>query len=86
MKRIWPFAACIGLLMACQQQKNVRREVWPRASEPQPAVAEAPAPPPKVLDPVIVELPEKSERVGGQLLPVRKTDWCLIFLLSRVIR
>jgi soluble lytic murein transglycosylase len=60
MKRIWPFATCIGLLMACHQQKNVRREVWPPPSEPQPVVAEAPAPPPKVLDPVIVELPEKS--------------------------
>jgi hypothetical protein len=51
---------CIGLLMGCHQQKNVRREVWPPPSEPQPVVAEAPAPPPKVLDPVIVELPEKS--------------------------
>ncbi len=60
MKRIWPFATCIGLLMACHQQQNVRREVWPPSNEPQPAVAEAPAPPPKVLDPVIVELPEKS--------------------------
>ncbi|MBW1762541.1 MAG: transglycosylase SLT domain-containing protein [Deltaproteobacteria bacterium] len=60
MKRIWPFAMCIGLVVACHQQKNVRREVWPPPSEPQPVVAEAPAPPPKVLDPVIVELPEKS--------------------------
>ena len=62
MKRIWPFAMCIGLVVACHQQQNVRREVWPPASEPEPVVAEAPAPspPPKVLDPVIVELPEKS--------------------------
>ena len=60
MKRIWPFAMCIGLVVACHQQGNVRREVWPPPSEPQPVVAEAPAPPPKVLDPVIVELPEKS--------------------------
>jgi soluble lytic murein transglycosylase len=60
MKRIWPFAICIGLVVACHQQKNVRREVWPPASEPQPAVAEAPSPSPKVLDPVIVELSAKS--------------------------
>ena len=60
MKQIWPFAMCIGLLVACHQQSNVRREVWPPPSEPAPAVAEAPAPPPKVLDPVIVELSEKS--------------------------
>jgi soluble lytic murein transglycosylase len=60
MRRIWPFAMCIGLLFACHQQQNVRREVWPPATEPQPVVAEAPAPPPKVLDPVVVELPEKS--------------------------
>ena len=62
MKRIWPFAVCIGLVVACHQQKNVRREVWPPPSEPQPKVAasEAPAPPPKVLDPVIVEVDEKS--------------------------
>ncbi|MBW2377244.1 MAG: hypothetical protein JRF55_14890, partial [Deltaproteobacteria bacterium] len=60
MKRIWPLAICIGLLVACHQQTNVRREVWPPSSEPQPAVAVAPAPPPKVLDPVIVELSEKS--------------------------
>jgi soluble lytic murein transglycosylase len=60
MKRIWPFAVCIGLVVACHQQNNVRREVWPPASEPAPAVAAAPAPPPKVLDPVIVELPDKS--------------------------
>jgi soluble lytic murein transglycosylase len=62
MKRIWPFGVCIGLLVACHQQSNVRREVWPPPSKPQPAAAapEVPAPPPKVLDPVIVELPEKS--------------------------
>jgi soluble lytic murein transglycosylase len=60
MKRIWAFAICIGLVVACHQQQNVRREVWPRPSEPPPAVAKAPAPPPKVLDPVLVELPEKS--------------------------
>ena len=60
MRRIWPFAACIGLVAACHQQKNVRREVWPPPSEPQQEVATAePAPPPKMLDPVIVELPEK---------------------------
>ncbi len=60
MNRIWPFATCIGLLVACHQQQNVRREVWPPAAEPPPVVAAAPAPPPKVLDPVIVELPDKS--------------------------
>ena len=60
MKRIWPFAICIGLVVACHQQQNVRREVWPPPGEPQPAVAKAPAPPPKVLDPVLVELPERS--------------------------
>jgi soluble lytic murein transglycosylase len=64
MNRIWPFATCIGLLVACHQQQIVRREVWPPSSEPAPATAEAPAPvptpPPKVLDPVIVELPDKS--------------------------
>ena len=60
MNRIWPFATCIGLLVACHQQQNVRREVWPPAEEPLPVVAAAPAPPPKVLDPVIVELPDKS--------------------------
>jgi soluble lytic murein transglycosylase len=51
---------CIGLVVACYQQKNVRREVWPPPNEPQPVAAEAPAPPAKVLDPVIVELPDKS--------------------------
>ncbi|MBW2191690.1 MAG: hypothetical protein JRG93_19290, partial [Deltaproteobacteria bacterium] len=60
MKRIWPFAMCIGLVVACHQQQNVRREVWPPPGEPQQAVAKAPAPPPKVLDPVLVELPERS--------------------------
>ncbi|MFW2387881.1 MAG: transglycosylase SLT domain-containing protein [Polyangiales bacterium] len=60
MKRILPFAMSMGLLVACHQQANVRREVWPPAAEPEPAVATAPAPPPKVLDPVIVELPDKS--------------------------
>jgi soluble lytic murein transglycosylase len=60
MKRILPFAMSIGLLAACHQQANVRREVWPPAAEPEPVVAVAPTPPPKVLDPVIVELPEKS--------------------------
>ncbi len=62
MRRIWPFAACIGLVAACHQQKQVRREVWPPPSEEQPKVAEnvVPAPPPKVLDPVIVELAERS--------------------------
>jgi soluble lytic murein transglycosylase len=51
---------CIGLVVACHQQQNVRREVWPPPGEPQQAVAKAPAPPPKVLDPVLVELPERS--------------------------
>jgi len=61
MKRIWPVAACIGLAVACHHQQNVRSEVWPPPSEPAPAVAATePAPPPKVLDPVIVELPNKS--------------------------
>jgi soluble lytic murein transglycosylase len=65
MKRIWPFATCIGLLVACHQQQTVRREVWPPPNEPKPAAppatTQAPAPPPpKVLDPVIVELPDKS--------------------------
>ena len=61
MKRIWALAACIGLVVACHQQKNVRREVWPPPSEREPQVAAAaPTPPPKVLDPVIVELPDKS--------------------------
>ncbi len=61
MKRIWPFAVCIGLVVACHHQENVRREVWPPPGEAQPQVAAAePAPPPKVLDPVIVELPDKS--------------------------
>jgi soluble lytic murein transglycosylase len=52
----------LGLLVACHQQQNVRREVWPPSeSEPaQSTVAEAPPPPPKVLDPVIVELTDKS--------------------------
>ncbi len=62
MKRIWPLAACLGLLVACHQQQHVRREVWPPATtaEPKPVTAEAAAPPPKVLDPVIVDIPEKS--------------------------
>ncbi len=61
MERIWPFAACIGLLVACHQQSTVRREVWPPPSEPQPATADAaPAPPAKVFDPEIVALPTKS--------------------------
>jgi len=50
----------MGLLMACHQQQNVRREVWPPAAEPTPVVAAAPAPPAKVLDPAIVALPDKS--------------------------
>ncbi|MGB5695746.1 MAG: transglycosylase SLT domain-containing protein [Polyangiales bacterium] len=60
MKRIWPFATCIGVLIACSQPQNVRREVWPPQAEPKPVVTEAPVPAPKVLDPVIVELPDKS--------------------------
>ncbi len=60
MKRIWPLAMCIGLLVACHQQQNVRREVWPPPAEPAPVVTAAPAPPPKVLDPVIVELPDNA--------------------------
>jgi soluble lytic murein transglycosylase len=62
MKRIWPFAMSIGLLVACHQQQNVRREVWPPANQAKPSVVAAAAPvePPKVLDPVVVVLPEKS--------------------------
>lgn len=65
MKRIWPFATCIGLLVACHQQQNVRREVWPPSGDPEPAAptasaSAAPAPPPKVLDPVVVALSDKS--------------------------
>lgn len=62
MKRIWPFAMSIGLMVACHQQQNVRREVWPSANQAKPAVVTAAAPvePPKVLDPVVVVLPEKS--------------------------
>ncbi len=66
MKRLGPLATCIGLLVACHQQQNVRQEVWP-PSEPQQAAAPmeaaptaAAAPPPKVLDPVIVALPDRS--------------------------
>ena len=62
MKRIWPLAACLGLLVACHQQQNVRREVWPpaKADEPTPVTVEAPEPAPKVLDPIIVSVPDKS--------------------------
>lgn len=61
MKRIWPLAWCFGLLMSCHQQQSVRREVWPPAKEPAPpAVAHAPAPPPKVLDPKVVEISNRS--------------------------
>ena len=61
MKRIWPFVLGMGLLLACHQQQNVRREVWPPPSEaPKVAATETPAPPPKVLDPVIVELSDRS--------------------------
>lgn len=60
MTRVWAFAMCICSLIACHQPQNVRREVWPPRVEQKPAVAEAPAPPPKVLDPVIVKLPDKS--------------------------
>jgi soluble lytic murein transglycosylase len=62
MKRIWPLAACCGLLVACHQQQNVRSEVWPPSgAEPaQPEVAEAAPPPPKVLDPVVVKVSDKS--------------------------
>ena len=62
MKRIGSVATCFALMVACHQQKNVRREVWPPPAQPVPVVAEteAPAPPPKVLDPAIVELPGKS--------------------------
>jgi soluble lytic murein transglycosylase len=62
MKRIWPLAACLGLLVSCHQQQSVRREVWPppKVSTPKPVTAEAPAPPPRVLDPVIVEVADKS--------------------------
>ena len=54
----------MGLLLACHQQQNVRREVWPPTADPEPVAAAAapapPEPPAKVLDPVIVELPDKS--------------------------
>lgn len=62
MKRIWPLAACCGLLVACHQQQNVRSEVWPPsgADAAQPEVAEAAPPPPKVLDPVVVKVSDKS--------------------------
>ncbi|MCZ6807143.1 MAG: transglycosylase SLT domain-containing protein [Deltaproteobacteria bacterium] len=60
MMRICPLACCFGLLMGCHQQQNVRREVWPPLKEPKPAVAQTPAPPPKVLDPKIVELSDRS--------------------------
>lgn len=60
MMRIWPLACCLGLLVACHQQQNVRREVWPPSKDAQPVVAQTPAPPPKVLDPKIVELSDRS--------------------------
>ena len=60
MTRIWPLACCFGLLMGCHQQQNVRREVWPPSKEQKPAVAQTPAAPPKVFDPKIVELSDRS--------------------------
>ena len=60
MTRIWALACCFGLLVACHQQQNVRREVWPPLEGPKRVVAEAPAPPPKVLDPKVVELSDRS--------------------------
>jgi soluble lytic murein transglycosylase len=52
---------CLGLVVSCHQQQNVRREVWPPSAEkPEVATAQPPTPPPKVLDPVIVTLPDKS--------------------------
>ncbi|MEM8607056.1 MAG: transglycosylase SLT domain-containing protein [Myxococcota bacterium] len=64
MKRVWPLAWCFGLLMSCHQQQHVRREVWPPPKESAPVVAHAPAPtpapPPKVLDPTVVEMSDRS--------------------------
>jgi soluble lytic murein transglycosylase len=45
--------------MACHQQQHVRREVWPPNKE-KPAVAQTPTTTPKVLDPKIVELSDRS--------------------------
>ncbi|MDH3202910.1 MAG: transglycosylase SLT domain-containing protein [Myxococcales bacterium] len=60
MMRIWALACCCGLLVACHQQQNVRREVWPPLKGPKQAVAQTPTPPPKVLDPKVVELSNRS--------------------------
>ncbi|MGB5812376.1 MAG: hypothetical protein WBG86_17695, partial [Polyangiales bacterium] len=60
MKRVWPLAYCMGVLMACHPQQQARPEVWPPSKEPAPVVAHAPAPPPKVLDPTEVELSDRT--------------------------
>ncbi|MDH3485074.1 MAG: transglycosylase SLT domain-containing protein [Myxococcales bacterium] len=60
MMRIWALACCCGLLVACHQQQNVRREVWPPLKGAKQAVAQTPTPPPKVLDPKVVELSNRS--------------------------
>ncbi len=60
MMRIWPLACSFGLLLACHQQQNVRREVWPPLEGPKRAVTQTPAPPPKVLDPKVVKLSDRS--------------------------
>ncbi len=60
MMRIWALACCFGLLAGCHQQQNVRREVWPPLEGPKRVVAEGPAPPPRVLDPKVVKLSDRS--------------------------
>ena len=46
--------------MGCHPQQTVRSEVWPPPKEPAPSVAKAPARPPKVLDPKVVEIADHS--------------------------
>ncbi len=60
MMRIWALACCFGLQAGCHQQQNVRREVWPPLEGPKRVVAEGPAPPPRVLDPKVVKLSDRS--------------------------
>jgi soluble lytic murein transglycosylase len=60
MMRIWALACCFGLLAGCHQQQNVRREIWPPLEGPKRVVAESPAPAPKVLDPKVVKLSDRS--------------------------
>ncbi|MEM7137429.1 MAG: transglycosylase SLT domain-containing protein [Myxococcota bacterium] len=60
MKRVWPLACCFGLLMGCHQQQHARPEMWPPQKAPAPVAAHAPAPPPKVLDPTLVEISDRS--------------------------